>query len=111
MGSAFLNAISGMQTDNQWLDRTGNAIANTTVSFQAPSAFGTALGTATVTGLDPSGTLNPGLGGFSADSLAAFNMGLGSEILDLILAQRGFQINARVATEADKDLQNLSSVA
>ncbi len=111
MSTAFLNAISGMQANNQWLDRTGSAITDTTVSFQAPSAFETVLGNTTVTGLDPSGTLNPGLGSLSADSLAAFNMGLGSEILDLILAQRGFQINARVATEASKDLQNLSSVA
>lgn len=104
MNNASINAINGMQTNSLWLDRTGSQIANSSVAVQAPESFETFLGNASVTGIDASGTLNPGLNGFSADSLSALNMGMGSEILDLILAQRGFQLNARAFNETSKDL-------
>lgn len=53
------------------------------------------------------GAGDPGFGGLSAGYLEASNVDLSQEFTNLIVAQRGFQANARIITTSDSVLQEL----
>jgi flagellar hook protein FlgE len=82
-------------TNPQGLEKTGNSELRATLNS------GTAtLGTAG----------SPGYGAVVAGALEASNVDLSQEFTNLIIAQRGFQANARIITTSDEILQQLTQL-
>ncbi len=52
----------------------------------------------------------PGLGTLTSGSLEMSNVDLSQEFTNLIVAQRGFQANARIITTSDEVLQELTQL-
>ncbi|MBD8140923.1 flagellar hook protein FlgE [Frigoribacterium sp. CFBP 13605] len=53
---------------------------------------------------------SPGIGSLSSGSLEMSNVDLSQEFTNLIVAQRGFQANARIITTSDEVLQELTNL-
>lgn len=53
---------------------------------------------------------SPGVGGLAAGTLEMSNVDLSAEFTNLIVAQRGFQANARIITTSDEVLQELTNL-
>jgi flagellar hook protein FlgE len=51
-----------------------------------------------------------GLGSLSSGALEMSNVDLSQEFTNLIVAQRGFQANARIITTSDEVLQELTNL-
>ena len=68
--------------------------------------------TATVNSGNPvlGGPCDPGMGNAIAGSLEMSNVDLSQEFTNLIVAQRGFQANARIITTSDEVLQELTNL-
>lgn len=68
--------------------------------------------TATVNSGNPvlGGPGDPGMGNAIAGSLEMSNVDLSQEFTNLIVAQRGFQANARIITTSDEVLQELTNL-
>ena len=53
---------------------------------------------------------SPGVGTLAGGSLEMSNVDLSQEFTNLIVAQRGFQANARIITTSDEILQELTNL-
>ncbi len=53
---------------------------------------------------------DPGLGTLTGGNLEMSNVDLSQEFTNLIVAQRGFQANARIITTSDEVLQELGNL-
>ena len=53
---------------------------------------------------------SPGIGSLASGSLEMSNVDLSQEFTNLIVAQRGFQANARIITTSDEVLQELTNL-
>ena len=56
------------------------------------------------------GAGDAGIGSLAAGSLEMSNVDLSQEFTNLIVAQRGFQANARIITTSDEVLQELGNL-
>ncbi|RKR13607.1 flagellar hook protein FlgE [Arthrobacter oryzae] len=68
------------------------------------------VATANSGGVQLGGAGDPGIGTLSAGSLEMSNVDLSQEFTNLIVAQRGFQANARIITTSDEVLQELTQL-
>ena len=68
------------------------------------------VATANSGGVQLGGAGDAGIGGLSSGSLEMSNVDLSQEFTNLIVAQRGFQANARIITTSDEVLQELGNL-
>ncbi|SDL67371.1 flagellar hook protein FlgE [Arthrobacter sp. ov407] len=68
------------------------------------------VATANSGGVQLGGAGDPGIGSLAGGSLEMSNVDLSQEFTNLIVAQRGFQANARIITTSDEVLQELTQL-
>ncbi len=68
------------------------------------------VATANSGGVQLGGAGDPGIGTLAGGSLEMSNVDLSQEFTNLIVAQRGFQANARIITTSDEVLQELTQL-
>ena len=87
------------------------AVATFTNAGGLEKAGGTAYRTTLNSGVAAIGIAgSPGIGSLSTGSLEMSNVDLSQEFTNLIVAQRGFQANARIITTSDEVLQELTNL-
>ncbi|MET1088189.1 MAG: flagellar hook-basal body complex protein, partial [Arthrobacter sp.] len=87
------------------------AMANFTNPAGLEKAGASGYRTSVNSGVAMIGTANAaGLGGISGGYLEMSNVDLSQEFTNLIVAQRGFQANARIITTSDEVLQELTNL-
>ena len=87
------------------------ALANFTNPSGLEKAGGSSyVATANSGGVQLGGAGDAGIGSLSGGSLEMSNVDLSQEFTNLIVAQRGFQANARIITTSDEVLQELGNL-
>lgn len=87
------------------------ALANFTNPAGLEKAGGSSyVATANAGGVQLGGAGDAGIGSLAAGSLEMSNVDLSQEFTNLIVAQRGFQANARIITTSDEVLQELGNL-